>query len=152
MGHVISPSFRFDREEIDFGKVSFSFPNKQKIKLINTSTVPFKFFLRIPAGYNLYFHYFFKDNKSTQNKKEFDIKPNRDLIPPNETIAIEITFISQYPKIYETALVIDIEGVGLDMHSIPIKAESEVPTVRIDPPEFLVFEDVFLRNPSIQTI
>lgn len=35
------------------------------------------------------------------------------------------------------------------MYSIPIKAESEVPTVRIEPPEFLVFEDVFLRNPSI---
>ena len=35
------------------------------------------------------------------------------------------------------------------MCSIPITAESEVPTVRIEPPEFLVFEDVFLRNPSI---
>ncbi len=27
-GHVISPSFEFDSTEIDFGKVSFSFPNK----------------------------------------------------------------------------------------------------------------------------
>lgn len=74
------------------------------------------------------------------------------MIPPNETICIEITFISMYPKKYDTALVIDIEGVGQDMCSIPITAESEVPTVRIEPPEFIVFEDVFLRNPSIQTI
>ena len=49
-GHVISPSFKFHPTSIDFGKVSFSFPNKQKIKLTNTSTVPFKFILRIGGG------------------------------------------------------------------------------------------------------
>ena len=46
---------------------------------------------------------------------------------------IEITFISLHAKKYDMVMVIDIEGVGKDMFSIPIKAESEVPSVRIDP-------------------
>lgn len=45
-------------------------------------------------------------------------------------------------------MVIDIEGVGKDMFSIPIKAESEVPSVRIDPVGDLVFTDVFLKHPA----
>ena len=51
------------------------------------------------------------------------------------------------PKKYDMVMVIDIVGVGQDMYSLPIKAESEVPTVRIEPEHELLFEDVFLRNP-----
>lgn len=32
-------------------------------------------------------------------------------------------------------MTIDIEGVGNDMLSVPIKADSQVPTVDISPPE-----------------
>ena len=45
----MAPSFEFDVEEIDFGKVSYSFDYTKKIKLTNTSTVPFRFNLRIPG-------------------------------------------------------------------------------------------------------
>lgn len=51
-------------------------------------------------------------------------------------------------KKYDVYMVLDIVDVGSDMFSLPIKAESEVPTVRIEPEGELIFEDVFLRNPA----
>jgi len=42
-------------------------------------------------------------------------------------------------------MVLDIEGVGKDMKSIPIVAESDVPNVKVKP-DILNFGKVFLRN------
>lgn len=42
-GHVMPPSYRFDREEVNFGKVSFSFPKTERVRFTNTSKVPFRF-------------------------------------------------------------------------------------------------------------
>lgn len=45
-------------------------------------------------------------------------------------------------------LVVDIDGVGQDMHALPLRAESFVPNVEIDVPSSLIdFEKVFLRHP-----
>lgn len=44
-----------------------------------------------------------------------------------------MNFISLHPRKYDMVMVVDIEGVGQDMRSITIKAESEVPTVKIEP-------------------
>lgn len=41
-------------------------------------------------------------------------------------------------------MVLDIEGIGKDMKSIPITAESEVPIVSVKPTN-LDFGDIFLR-------
>lgn len=51
-------------------------------------------------------------------------------------------------KKYDVYMVLDIIDVGSDMFSLPIKAESEIPTVKIEPPLELIFEDVFYRNPT----
>lgn len=40
-----------------------------------------------------------------------------------ETKIIEVKFTPRSAKKYETVLVLDIEGVGQDMCSLPIKAE-----------------------------
>ena len=45
-------------------------------------------------------------------------------------------------------LVVDLEGVGQDMLAVPIKAECLVPKVRINPSEFLDFNNIFLRHPK----
>lgn len=49
-------------------------------------------------------------------------------------------------------MVIDIDGVGQDMHSLPIKAECQVPTVEIKPRDTLDFGDIFLRDPDTRGI
>jgi len=98
-GHVMAPSFKFSVDQIDYGKVSYSFPNRQVVKFTNTSTVPFKFQLRIPGDGKL-------------SEKEFDIKPSRDLIQKNSSLDIEIIFISLMPRKYDMVMVVDIDGVG----------------------------------------
>ncbi len=54
------------------------------------------------------------------------------------------------PRKYDMVMVVDIDGVGQDMFSLPIKAESEVPLVKIDPLKQLNFGTIFLRNPDVQ--
>lgn len=49
-------------------------------------------------------------------------------------------------------MTIDIEGVGNDMLSVPIKADSQVPTVDISPPEKVEFAEACLNYPETKTI
>ena len=99
---------------IDFGKVSYSFPEEKRIVLKNLSEVSFTFNLRIPG-----------DGKLAQ--REFEIEPARDEIDKGGEKVITITFIPKSTKKYQMVMVLDIEGVGQDMKSIPIMAECEVP-------------------------
>ncbi len=138
-GHVMAPDFEFNVKSIDYGKVSYSFPNRQVVKFTNTSKVPFKFQLRIPGDGKL-------------SEKEFDIKPSRDQIQPGATIDIEIIFVSRWPREYNMVMVVDIDGVGQDMTSLPIHAVSEVPLVKIEPLKTLSFGEIFLRNPDQRQI
>lgn len=48
-------------------------------------------------------------------------------------------------------MVLDIDGIGKDMKSIPITAESKVPKVNISP-KILDFGDIFLRYKQTRTI
>lgn len=49
-------------------------------------------------------------------------------------------------------MVVDIEGVGHDMYSLPIKAESEVPSVELKPSDKLDFSEIFLRHTELNHI
>ncbi|MEI6610237.1 MAG: hypothetical protein WCO53_10900, partial [Deltaproteobacteria bacterium] len=42
-------TFIFDKHEIKFKRVSYSFPKTKKIRMVNTSEVPFTFQLKIPG-------------------------------------------------------------------------------------------------------
>jgi hydrocephalus-inducing protein len=137
-GHVRAPSFEFNKKKIDFGKVSYMFEETKDIILENTSTVPFNFHLRIPG-----------DGKN--NQKEFEIIPENDVIPAGVSKKISVKFMPQNRKQYFMVMVLDIEGVGKDMKSIPIIAESDVPNVKVRP-EVLNFGEVFLRYPYTNEI
>ena len=139
-GHVIAPTFYFNKEEIKFKRVSYSFPKTKKIRMYNSSEVPFTFQLKIPG-----------DGKII-NQKEFEIKPNRDTILPKESREIAITLVSQMPREYKMVMVVDIVGVGQDMLSIPISGVSEVPKVEIDPLEHLDFGEIYLNFPDKNVI
>lgn len=139
-GHVIAPTFQFNKEEIKFKRVSYSFPKTKKIRMTNTSDVAFTFQLKIPG-----------DGKII-NQKEFEIKPNRDTLQPKESREIAITLVSQMPREYKMVMVVDIVGVGQDMLSIPISGVSEVPKVEIDPTDHLDFGDIFLNFPDKSVI
>lgn len=61
---------------------------------------------------------------------------------------IEVIFIPLIPKTYDMVMVIDLEGIGQDMYSLPIKGVCEVPNVKIEPLYEIKFGDIFLRNPD----
>lgn len=49
-------------------------------------------------------------------------------------------------------LVVNLIGIGDDMLSLPIKAESRPPEVEIEPMPTIDFKTVFLNNPYQETI
>ena len=68
-GHVVGPTFHFDAEELDFGRVSFEFLHSKNLCLYNTSEIPMEYKLRVP-----------QDGKVTD--KEFDIIPASGAVLP----------------------------------------------------------------------
>ncbi|CAD8206755.1 unnamed protein product [Paramecium octaurelia] len=139
IGHVIAPTFNFQDEKIQFGTVSYSFEQTKTIKMTNTSTVAFTYELKIPG-----------DGKLAE--REFEIEPRRNTIQPKNFDVIKVTFIPKQIKTYEQVMVVDIEGVGQDMLSIPITADCQAPRVELRPSDRLNFnkgddQKVFLRNP-----
>ena len=137
-GHVVAPKFKFDPEIINYGKVSLTFEYPFYITLTNISTVKFSYNLRIPGD-------------GRHGNKEFDIKPARDTLDRGEERKIEIVFTPYNYKPYDMVLVIDIDRVGHDMHSIPIKAVSDIPHVRVENSR-LEFGEVFLRHRREKTV
>lgn len=88
----------------------------------------FTYNLRIPG-----------DGKLSQ--KEFEIEPQKDTVQAKKSKEIFVTFIPKSTKIYEMVMVVDIEGVGQDMLSIPITADSQVPKVEIKPSDVYLVMD-----------
>jgi len=99
---------------------------------MNKSKVPFQFTLHIPGD---------KDGEDS----EFRIFPKTYLLKEKEekVIIIEFTPKKNTWK-YDMVLVVNIDGVGDDMLSIPIRGESKSPKVRIEPEETLDFGNVYL--------
>ena len=133
-GHVMPPSFKFDKEEINFGEVSYQFPYSEIVRIQNTSRVGFTYHIRVPGD-------------SSNLKKEFDIIPSSGFLKPREINNIQIDFIPLTVKRYDMVLVVDVEGVGPDMHTLPIKAECSTPKVELIPSDSIDFGSVFLRHP-----
>lgn len=48
-GHVVAPTFKFSDEIIDFGKVSYKFPEQKTVYLTNTSEVDISYVIRVPG-------------------------------------------------------------------------------------------------------
>ncbi len=101
MGYVRAPTFDFVPEKLNFGKVSYSFPETKYITINNTSDVEFTYSLKIPG-----------DGKLGSGQREFEIEPMEDTIPKKKSKEIKITFIPKSTKKYDMTLTIDIKGVG----------------------------------------
>jgi hydrocephalus-inducing protein len=138
-GHVVAPTFRFSEDTINFGKVSYKFPETKTVYLENTSEVDINYVVRVPG-----------DGRSVQN--EFNIQNDRGRLAKDSMAEIVIEFIPCVPHVYDMVLVVDLEGVGQDMLAVPIKAECIVPKVRVQPNEFLQFDNCFLKHPKTKQI
>ncbi|KAF1329694.1 Hydrocephalus-inducing protein, partial [Globisporangium splendens] len=113
---VIPPVFHFDVDAIDFGSVSYSFPQTNTVKLISASKIAMKYLLRIPEEANC-------------KKKEFEIVPANGKLDAYGEQEVRIHFTSLNVKAYDYRLVISVTGVGSDLLSVPIKAHCCVPEI-----------------------
>lgn len=135
---VIPPVFHFDTDLVDFGQVSYSFPQTRTVKLINASKIAMKYSLRIPE-------------EASYKHKEMLITPSQGKLSAYGEEEIVINFTPMHVKVYEYQLVVGVTGVGTDLLSVPLRAQSLVPDLTIDHPD-LDFGHCFLRYPHKQTL
>ncbi|CAE7894602.1 Hydin [Symbiodinium microadriaticum] len=160
---LVSPTFHFDLDRISFGVVSYGFLNSKTLTLTNTSEAPPKQRDSKTGddeeksnGKVLQTWGTFEDLE-TMKQCEFDVIPPKGTLLPNCSQKIQIDFVSEplrrlNVKSYDLCLVVDLDGVGQELASIPIQARCAVPQVALEPSEHLEYGDIFIRYPSHQTL
>eukprot|EP01062_Namystynia_karyoxenos_P075960 TRINITY_DN7388_c0_g1_i1.p1 TRINITY_DN7388_c0_g1~~TRINITY_DN7388_c0_g1_i1.p1 ORF type:complete len:3850 (+),score=1433.28 TRINITY_DN7388_c0_g1_i1:116-11551(+) len=140
-GRVIGPTFHCDVDEIDFGNVAYNFMHRRTFNLVNTSEIPMRFRLRVP-----------EDAQSAE--REFDITPAQGLVLPHGKKSITLDFLSNTVHEYNAHLVVDIDDVGDNLYSVPVKATCIVPeiTVTCDALDFGKGSPCFVGHPYTMEI
>jgi hypothetical protein len=77
----VAPTFKFSETTIDFGKVSYKFPEYKEVHLTNTSDVEINYVIRVPGD----------GRTSLQN--EFNITNDRGKLEKGESRKIMIEFV-----------------------------------------------------------
>uniref|UniRef100_A0A8C4S4T7 HYDIN axonemal central pair apparatus protein n=1 Tax=Erpetoichthys calabaricus TaxID=27687 RepID=A0A8C4S4T7_ERPCA len=162
-GCIVGPTFHFNLPSLNFGDVSFGFPQKLSCQLNNTALVPISFNLRISgdgSGDESVTSFtqvsdlsrtHWKSNKKTMQPREFTVSPSRGAIRAISEMDIEITLCSNTVKQYEVALVVDVDGVGEEILALPIFARCVVPPLCLMSP-VLDFKKCFINFPYHNTI
>ncbi|KAM8982871.1 hydrocephalus-inducing protein homolog isoform 2-T2 [Ara ararauna] len=143
-GCVIGPAFHFDVSCLCFGEVSFGFPRTLCCRLTNASSVPFNFNLRIPGdgsgapsvtsfaqvsdSIGLSWR---KRARGANKPAEFTIRPFTGTMCSEGHLDIQVTLCSNTVKRYKLALVVDVDGVGKELLSLPVRARCVIPTLRV---------------------
>ncbi|XP_064641495.1 hydrocephalus-inducing protein-like isoform X2 [Lineus longissimus] len=151
-GSVIGPTFHFDTHKLKFGPVSYGFKNTQFCTLHNSSLVPMTYTLRIPGDGDTPSVEATDDeaiDNSIHNPKEFEITPNTGTLPPQSNKKIQIDFVSNTLRKYDTALVVDVKGVGDEIVSLPIISRCVIPNITVLTP-ILDYGRCFLNHPYEQ--
>uniref|UniRef100_A0A671M7Q3 HYDIN/VesB/CFA65-like Ig-like domain-containing protein n=1 Tax=Sinocyclocheilus anshuiensis TaxID=1608454 RepID=A0A671M7Q3_9TELE len=124
-GCLIGPTFHFSVPELNFGEVSFGFPQMLTCRLSNTSVVPMSFGLRIPGDgtgqasitstdqvAQLNRSEWGPGDKTERRPKEFILSPSSGTVRAMSEIDIQLTFCSNTVQDYTMALVLDVQSVG----------------------------------------
>ncbi|XP_061325296.1 hydrocephalus-inducing protein-like [Pezoporus flaviventris] len=143
-GCVIGPAFHFNVSSLSFGEVSFGFPRTLCCRLTNTSPVPFNFNLRIPgdgSGAPSVTSFaqvsdstgpsWRKPARGAKKPAEFTIRPLTGTVCSKGHLDIQVTLCSNTVKRYKLALVVDVDGVGREVLSLPIRARCGIPLLRV---------------------
>ncbi|XP_067276661.1 hydrocephalus-inducing protein homolog isoform X2 [Pseudorasbora parva] len=162
-GCLIGPTFHFSVPELNFGEVSFGFPQTLICRLSNTSVVPMSFGLRIPGDgtgqasstntdqvAQLNRSEWGLGDKTERRPREFILSPSTGTVRAMAEIDIQLTFCSNTVQDYNLALVLDVQGVGEEVLALPIKARCVVPNVVLKNPD-LQFQHCFLGHPYEQS-
>nr|XP_046249402.1 hydrocephalus-inducing protein homolog [Scatophagus argus] len=158
-GCVIGPTFHFNVSELNFGDVGFGFPRTSIFSLFNTSYVPMTFALRVlgdgmgPPSVTWDKQLSDRSQNSWQvsaarhlhaQPVEFTISPSAGSVPSMSDVTIKVTLCANTVKRYRLALVVDVEGVGEEIMTLPINARCVVPDIMVETP-VLDFQRCFLN-------
>ncbi|XP_068024510.1 hydrocephalus-inducing protein homolog [Melanerpes formicivorus] len=157
-GCVTAPTFHFDVPGLHFGEVSFGFPHSLSCRLTNSSLVPMAFALRVPgdgtAEPSLPSTALLLDpshpawgGRAQGHPREFSISPGRGTIRPLSFVDIQVTLCSNTVGPYELALVLDVDGVGQELFSLPLTARCVVPALSVPSP-VVPFGRCYLQLPA----
>ncbi|XP_048371298.1 hydrocephalus-inducing protein homolog [Sphaerodactylus townsendi] len=162
-GCVIGPTFHFNVPSLDFGDVSFGFPHTLSCCISNTSLVPMTFSLRVPGdgcepsvesriqASDITRESWKKAHVGNARPKEFAIYPSHGTIRSQGLMDIQVTLCSNTVKKYETALVVDVKGIGEEVLALLITARCITPDLRVADPT-VNFGRCFLKFPYQQVV
>ncbi|PWV15727.1 hypothetical protein C3747_28g239 [Trypanosoma cruzi] len=106
-GSVTGPALRFEVEELDFGNVSYNCLHSRVTQMVNVGQVPITFRLRVPESSLLH--------------GLITVSPSEGIILPKQQEEIHVSLVSDIVGNCETMLLVDVEGVGDGVDSIPSK-------------------------------
>ncbi|KAM9351908.1 hydrocephalus-inducing protein homolog [Symphorus nematophorus] len=165
-GCVIGPTFNFNVSDLNFGDVAFGFPKTLTFSLINTSYVSMTFALRVlgdglgspSVSWDKQLSDMSRSNWQVSAARdfyarpvEFTVSPAAGSVPSSSRITIKVTLCANTVKTYRLALVVDVEGVGERIRTLPINARCVVPDIVVDTP-MLDFQRCFLNHPYEQKV
>ncbi|XP_034444093.1 hydrocephalus-inducing protein homolog [Hippoglossus hippoglossus] len=158
-GCVVGPTFHFNVSELNFGDVAFGFPLTAVCTLFNTSLVPMTFALRVlgdglgsPSvnGSQQVSEMSRTNWRSSAARDiharpvEFTVNPAVGSVRALSDVTIKVTLCSNTAGSYRLALVVDVEGVGEEIMTLPINARCVVPEIVLETP-VLDFQRCFLN-------
>lgn len=117
-GRVIGPTFHFDCDELDFAKCSYGFATSRSLRLYNTSSIPMTYELQLMSS-----------SGAPAFDDEFGLVQAAGTLSPGENHNVTVEFRPRHIKKYALEMSVAIDGVGSDLFSLPIRAESVVPMV-----------------------
>ncbi|NXP76651.1 HYDIN protein, partial [Ramphastos sulfuratus] len=163
-GCATGPTLHFDVPSLHFGDVSFGFPHSLSCRLTNTSLVPLPFTLRVPGDGTAEpsvpssvqvldnSHPSWREGAKGHRKPcEFSISPRRGTVCSLSFMDIQVTLCSNTVGTYELALVVDVDGVGQELLSLPLTARCVVPALRVPSP-VVPFGHCYLQFPAQQLL
>ncbi|XP_068026039.1 hydrocephalus-inducing protein-like [Melanerpes formicivorus] len=163
-GCVSAPSLHFDVPCLRFGDVSYGFPHSLSCRLTNASPLPLAFALRLPgdgtAEPSVPSAAQLLDNSLPSWRRaatgllrpcEFTISPCRGTICAKSFVDIQVTLCSNTLGTYKLALVVDVDGVGQELLSLPLTARCVAPALRVPKP-VVTFGRCYLQLPAQQLL
>ena len=128
-GSVIGPTFHLEVPKLKFNTVSYGFVSTQICSLVNTALVPMTFNLRVPgdgSGESICstseYDSTLSENGSMMPPREFEISPSKGKLAPQSEMKIKVDLCSNTVKKYDLSMVVDVEGVGDEIVTLPISA------------------------------
>ncbi|CCD16559.1 unnamed protein product, partial [Trypanosoma congolense IL3000] len=116
-GRVTCPSLQFDRKELNFGNVSYTTSHSMAVQMTNTGKFDIKFRLRILDPSPLY--------------QYMSVTPAEGIVLEGAVCDVYVNLDANIVGPSETKLLVDVEGVGDAVHTLPIKMCCLVPTLQL---------------------